>query len=104
MSGGSRTGVVKINAMCVEENRMKKLAVTLLTADLCASLYSGVARAAPKGKICAASEEKARDEQEAAAGADTSNPTAAVNFQDIRHRYFDLAGSADKHGFETESA
>ena len=44
------------------------------------------------------------EEQEAAAGADASNPTAAVNFQDIRYRYFDLSGGAEKHSFETEGA
>ena len=44
------------------------------------------------------------EEQEAAAGADASNPTAAVNFQDVRYRYFDLNDGADKHSFETEGA
>lgn len=43
-------------------------------------------------------------EQEAAAGADASNPTAAVNFQDVRYRYFDLDDGAEKHSFETEGA
>ena len=43
-------------------------------------------------------------EQEAASGADASNPTAAVNFQDVRYRYFDLNGRGDKHSFETEGA
>ncbi len=42
--------------------------------------------------------------QEAASGADASNPTAAVNFQDLRYRYFDLDQGADKHSFETEGA
>ncbi len=37
-------------------------------------------------------------------GADASNPTAAVKYQDIRYRYFDLSGSAKKHSFETEGA
>lgn len=41
--------------------------------------------------------------QEAASGADASNPTAAVNFQDLRYRYFDLS-RGDKHSFETEGA
>ncbi len=41
------------------------------------------------------------EEQEAAAGADASNPTAAVNFQDIRYRYFDLAGGDEV--FETNA-
>jgi len=42
--------------------------------------------------------------QEAASGADAANPTAAVNFQDLRYRYFDLDQGADKHSFETEGA
>ena len=41
--------------------------------------------------------------QEAASGADAANPTAAVNFQDLRYRYFDLS-RGDKHSFETEGA
>jgi hypothetical protein len=41
---------------------------------------------------------------EATDGADASNPTAAVNFQDLRYRYFDLDGNADTHSFETEGA
>ncbi len=44
------------------------------------------------------------EQKEAAAGADASNPTAAVNFQDLRYRYFDLKGDAGKHSFETEGA
>ena len=44
------------------------------------------------------------DEQEAGAGADASNPTAAVNFQDLRYRYFDLDKRGNKHSFETEGA
>ena len=44
------------------------------------------------------------DEQEAFAGADASNPTAAVNFQDLRYRYFNLKGGFEKHSFETEGA
>ena len=42
--------------------------------------------------------------QEQASGADASNPTAAVNYQDARYRYFDLDQGADKHSFETEGA
>ena len=41
--------------------------------------------------------------QEAASGADAANPTAAVNYQDLRYRYFDLS-RGDKHSFETEGA
>ena len=44
------------------------------------------------------------EEQEASAGADASNPTAAVNFQDLRYRYFDLKGGSEKHSFETEGS
>ncbi len=44
------------------------------------------------------------EQKEAAAGADASNPTAAVNFQDLRYRYFDLKDGAEKHSFETEGA
>ncbi|MGI9319996.1 MAG: hypothetical protein ACR2O5_01160 [Thiogranum sp.] len=42
--------------------------------------------------------------QEQDSGADASNPTAAVNYQDARYRYFDLDQGADKHSFETEGA
>jgi hypothetical protein len=42
--------------------------------------------------------------QEAAGGAAASDPTAAVNYQDVRYRYFDLDQGADKHSFETEGA
>ncbi len=42
--------------------------------------------------------------QEAASGADAANPTAAVSFQDVRYRYFDLDGGSDQHSFETEGA
>lgn len=41
---------------------------------------------------------------EAASGAAASDPTAAVNYQDFRFRYFDLDGGADKKSFETEGA
>ncbi len=44
------------------------------------------------------------DEKEAAAGADAANPTAVVNFQDIRYRYFDLKDGAEANSFETEGA
>jgi len=42
-------------------------------------------------------------EQEASSGADASNPTAAVNFQDLRYRYFDLT-RGESNSFETEGA
>ena len=42
--------------------------------------------------------------EEAASGAAASDPTAAVNYQDVRYRYFDLDQGADKHSFETEGA
>jgi len=41
--------------------------------------------------------------QEAASGADAANPTAAVNFQDLRYRSFDLS-RGDRHSFITEGA
>ena len=41
--------------------------------------------------------------QEAASGADAANPTAAVNYHDLRYRYFDLS-RGDKHSFETQGA
>ena len=37
-------------------------------------------------------------------GAAASDPTAAVNYQDVRSRYFDLDRGADKQSFETEGA
>jgi len=46
----------------------------------------------------------AEEAQEAASGAAASNPTAAVNYQDLRYRYFDLNHGANKHSFETEGA
>lgn len=48
----------------------------------------------------------AADDQKAPSGggADASNPTAAVNFQDVRYRYFDLATGKEKSSFETEGA
>jgi hypothetical protein len=37
-------------------------------------------------------------------GAAASDPTAAVNYQDFRFRYFDLDRGADKQSYETEGA
>ena len=42
--------------------------------------------------------------EDASDGAAASNPTAAVNFQDVRYRYFDLDGGAETHSFETEGS
>jgi len=42
--------------------------------------------------------------QEKNSGAAASDPTAAVNYQDVRYRYFDLDRGADKHSFQTEGA
>ena len=42
--------------------------------------------------------------QEKNSGAAASDPTAAVNYQDVRYRYFDLDQGADKHSFQTEGA
>ncbi len=52
----------------------------------------------------AADEDMNLEEQEASAGADAANPTAAVSFQDLRYRYFNLKRGADNHSFETEGA
>jgi hypothetical protein len=40
-------------------------------------------------------------EEGTSSGAAASDPTAAVNYQDVRYRYFDLE-SGDKNSFETE--
>lgn len=37
-------------------------------------------------------------------GAAASDPTASVNFQDFRYRYFDLGGSKHKNSFEAEGS
>lgn len=42
--------------------------------------------------------------QMAAAGADAANPTAVVNYQDLRYRYFDVDPGAERQSFETEGA
>ena len=39
-----------------------------------------------------------------ASGAAASDPTAAVNYQDFRYRYFDIADGRERHSFETEGA
>ena len=60
----------------------------------------------PRGQATAGDEEtavQAGNESEGGAGA-ASNPTAAVNFQDIRYRYFDLEGSSHKNSFEAEGS
>ena len=44
------------------------------------------------------------EEQEVASGADASNPTAVVNYQDLRYRYFDIDPGAEKMSFDTEGA
>jgi hypothetical protein len=44
------------------------------------------------------------EEQRAPSGADAADPTAAVSYQDIRYRYFDLSRNKDRHSFETEGA
>jgi hypothetical protein len=43
------------------------------------------------------------DQESGLSGADASNPTAAVNFQDLRYRFFDLKGG-DRHSIETEGS
>lgn len=47
---------------------------------------------------------QSQDLEGAAAGAAASDPTAAVNFQDIRYRYFDLDGSKARHDINTEGS
>lgn len=37
-----------------------------------------------------------------ATGADASNPTAAVSYQDLRYRYYDLDGGGRRNSLETE--
>ena len=37
-------------------------------------------------------------------GAAASDPTAAINYQDARYRYFELDAGNDSHSFETEGA
>ncbi len=37
-------------------------------------------------------------------GAAASDPTASVNFQDFRYRYFDLEGGNHKNSFEAEGS
>ena len=39
-----------------------------------------------------------------ASGAAASDPTAAVNYQDFRYRYFDVNNDRERHSFETEGA
>ncbi len=51
----------------------------------------------------AMAQEKAGDSA-AGGGAAASDPTAAVNYQDVRYRYFDLGGGRESHSFETEGA
>ncbi len=40
--------------------------------------------------------------KEVASGAAAADPTAAVNFQDLRYRFFDLGTKFEKHSYETE--
>ncbi len=58
------------------------------------------------GQAIAGEEETAvqADNEPEGSGAAASDPTASVNFQDIRYRYFDLEGSNHKHSFEAEGS
>lgn len=58
------------------------------------------------GHAIAGEEETAlqADDELEGGGAAASDPTASVNFQDIRYRYFDLEGSSHKNSFEAEGA
>lgn len=51
----------------------------------------------------AIAQEKAADNA-SGDGAAASDPTSAVNFQDVRYRYFDLGRSREKNSFETEGS
>lgn len=52
----------------------------------------------------AIADKKEEKREAAAAGADASNPTAVVNYQDLRYRYFDIDPGAEKMSFDTEGA
>ncbi len=83
----------------------------LLFLAIVTSIWSTPAAAEPRSgtksaeELAGEAEEEAEEADEGAlAGAEASNPTAAVNFQDIRYRYFDLRSGRQKHSFETEGA
>ncbi len=68
-------------------------------------IYSGLLIiAVAKPALAQAEQGPETPAQEITSGADASNPTAVVNYQDLRYRYFDLDQGADKHSFETEGA
>ena len=52
----------------------------------------------------ATADKKEEERDAAAAGADASNPTAVVTYQDLRYRYFDIDPDAEKMSFDTEGA
>ena len=58
------------------------------------------------GQAIAGEEETAlqADDELEGGGAAASDPTASVNFQDIRYRYFDLEDSNHKNSFEAEGS
>ncbi len=56
------------------------------------------------GAAALAEDSLSEHQLEANAGADAANPTAVVNFQDLRYRYFDLSDGADVHSYETEGS
>ena len=68
---------------------------------IAAAWFLALGAAAPV--LCVAQDTPETLEQESAGGAAASNPTAAVRYQDVRYRYFDLS-QGDKHSFETEGA
>ena len=87
---------------------LKLSAFRLLLLAIVTSIGSAPAAAEPDSgtesaeELAHEAEEEA--EEEGVAGAAASNPTAAVNYQDIRYRYFDLRNGRQKHSFETEGA
>ena len=77
----------------------------ILFASACTTVFLSPVAAQDRGADARAAEEEMNlEQQEARAGAAAADPTAAVSFQDLRYRYFDLKRGADLHSFETEGA
>ncbi|MEE8303554.1 MAG: hypothetical protein V3S24_14095, partial [Candidatus Tectomicrobia bacterium] len=71
-----------------------------------ALMVSGLVMACSATTAWSAAKDQAieQDVQDEGGGAAASDPTASVNFQDIRYRYFDLEGSKHKNSFEAEGS
>ena len=69
-------------------------------------MVSGLVMVCPSTTAWSAARDQAteQDVQDKRGGAAASDPTASVNFQDIRYRYFDLEGSSHKNSFEAEGS